>query len=183
MALAAGSPAIAETSAQPARTTIAMNIPTLGLPAPAKWAGMQPALSSAAKTFATLAEKVAATEANLVAIDDQLRCLATAIYYEARSEPVEGQLAVAQVVRNRVRSGRFRNSLCGVVYQPSQFPFSRRAPSNRVQWERAVKVALIAMADGWREIVPNALYFHAARISPRWNRQRVARVGNNIFYR
>ena len=182
MTLAAGHPASAGTPAQAGPAAIAMNIPTLSL-APPQWAAVQPAISTAVQTFTSLAEKVAATEANLASVDDQLRCLATAIYYEARSEPVEGQLAVAQVVRNRVRSGRFRPSLCGVVYQPSQFPFSRRAPSNRVQWERSVKVAIIAMADGWRDIVPNALYFHAARISPRSNRQRVARIGNNIFYR
>lgn len=182
MALAVGQSASAETPDQPARTTVAMNIPTMGLPAP-QWSTVQPAISTVIQTFTSLSEKVAATEANLASVDDQLRCLATAIYYEARSEPLEGQLAVAQVVRNRVRSGRFRSSLCGVVYQPSQFPFSRRAPSNRAQWERSVKVAMIAMADGWREIVPNALYFHAARVSPGWNRTRIARVGNNIFYR
>ena len=41
----------------------------------------------------------------------------------------------------------------------------------------------IAMADGWRQIVPDALYFHAARVSPGWNMRRIARIGNNIFYR
>jgi spore germination cell wall hydrolase CwlJ-like protein len=182
MTLVAAHPVSADTLTQPTRTAVAMNLPTM--PLSSQWATLRPAIATAEQTFETLAEKVAATEADVADVDDQLRCLATAIYFEARSEPVEGQLAVAQVVRNRARSGRFPSSLCGVVYQRSQFSFSHRhAPDNHAQWTRALKIAAIAMADGWREIAPDALYFHAARVSPGWNRQRVARVGNNIFYR
>src|SRR4051812_13829329 len=91
----AGTPASAEvTSAAPA-STLAMNLPTTSL---LTLAPLRPALSAAAKSFATLGDKVAATEANLAAVDSQLKCLATAIYFEARSESVEGQLAVAQVI-------------------------------------------------------------------------------------
>jgi N-acetylmuramoyl-L-alanine amidase len=181
MALAAGTSASAEVASPPSPATLAMNLPAASLPT---LAPLRPALSVAAQTFENLSEKVAATEANLAAVDSQLKCLATAIYFEARSEPVEGQLAVAQVIRNRARSGRFPSSICGVVNQPSQFSFSRRrAPENQTQWLRAVKIALIAMADGWRQIVPDALYFHAARVSPGWSLRRIARIGNNIFYR
>ena len=152
-------------------------------PSPTSAPGAQPAVATV-QSLNTLEAKVAATEVDSAAQDDQLRCLATAIYFEARSESLEGQLAVAEVVRNRARSGRFPTSLCGVVYQPSQFSFShRRSPSNREQWTRAMKIATIAMSDGWHEIVPDALYFHAARVSPGWNAHRVARIGNNIFYR
>ena len=180
MTLGVASPASADVI--PSTATLAMNLPTMSLPT--QLTSLQPALATVEQTYDSLTAKVAATEANVAALDDQLRCLATAVYFESRSESVEGQLAVAQVVRNRARSGRFPASLCGVVNQPSQFSFSkRRAPDNRAQWERAVKIAAIAMADGWREIVPNALYFHAARVSPGWGRQRVARIGNNIFYR
>jgi spore germination cell wall hydrolase CwlJ-like protein len=182
MALAGSTSASAEVTGAAPSTTLAMNLPTTTLPI--ALAPLQPALSAAAQSFATLAEKVSATEANLAAVDSQLRCLATAIYFEARSEPVEGQLAVAQVIRNRTRSGRFPASICGVVNQPSQFSFSRRrSPDNQAQWLRAVKIAAIAMADGWRQIVPDALYFHAARVSPGWSMRRIARIGNNIFYR
>ena len=87
-------------------------------------------------------------------------------------------------MRNRARSGRFPNTLCGVVYQPRQFPFARnRAPENRTQWLRAIKIAAIAVRGVWREIVPDALFFHSARISPGWNLRRLGRVGNNVFYR
>ena len=182
IALAGSTSASAEATGGAQPTALAMNLPTTTLPA--TLSSLQPALSAAAQSFATLAEKVAATEANVAAVDSQLRCLATAIYFEARSEPVEGQLAVAQVIRNRTRSGRFPSSVCGVGYQPSQFSFShRRSPENQTQWMRAVKVAAIAMADGWRQLVPDALYFHAARVSPGWSMRRIARVGNNIFYR
>ncbi len=182
MALAGSTSASAEATGSTQPTTLAMSLPTTALPTPL--ATLQPAFSVAAQSFATLTEKVSATEANLAAVDSQLRCLATAIYFEARSEPVEGQLAVAQVIRNRTLSGRFPSSICGVVYQPSQFTFSRRrSPDNQAQWMRAVKVAAIAMADGWRQIVPDALYFHAARVSPGWGMRRIARIGNNIFYR
>jgi spore germination cell wall hydrolase CwlJ-like protein len=181
MALAGSTSASAE-MASASRTVVAINLPITSLPT--TLSSLQPAISAAKQSFESLSAKVAATEANLAAVDSQLRCLATAIYFESRSEPVEGQLAVAQVIRNRARSGRFPSSICGVVYQPSQFSFSRRrAPDNQMQWMRAVKVAGIAMADGWRQIVPDALYFHAARVSPGWGMRRIARVGNNIFYR
>jgi N-acetylmuramoyl-L-alanine amidase len=177
----AGTPASAEESSARPATTLAMNVPTTNL---LTLAPLRPAIAAAAQSFATLGEKVAATEANLADVDSQLKCLATAIYFESRSEPLEGQLAVAQVIRNRARSGRFPSSICGVVNQPSQFSFSRRrSPDNQAQWMRALKVALIAMADGWRQVVPDALYFHAARVSPGWGLRRIARVGNNIFYR
>jgi spore germination cell wall hydrolase CwlJ-like protein len=182
MALTAGHPVSADTTAElQAVPQSAMDIATS--PASNAAAALQPAVATV-ESLNTLEAKVAATDADVAATDDQLRCLATAIYFEARSEPLEGQLAVAQVVRNRTRSGRFPASLCGVVYQPSQFSFShRRSPSNREQWARAVKVATIAMSDGWHQVVPDALYFHAARVSPGWNAHRVARIGNNIFYR
>ena len=178
----AGSTSASAEMANTSQTMIAMNLPTTSLPA--TLSSLQPALAAAKQSFESLSEKVAATEANLAAVDSQLRCLATAIYFESRSEPLEGQLAVAQVIRNRARSGRFPSSICGVVYQPSQFSFSRRrSPDNQAQWMRALKVAAIAMADGWRQIVPEALYFHAARVSPNWGMRRIARIGNNIFYR
>ena len=143
----AGSSASAEVSGGSSPTTLAMNLPTPTL------APLQPALSAAARTFESLSAKVAATESNLAAVDSQLKCLATAIYFEARSEPVEGQLAVAQVIQNRARSGRFPSSICGVVNQPSQFSFSRRrSPDNQSQWMRALKVAAIAKKPAWPDL-------------------------------
>lgn len=139
------------------------------------------------ETPATLAALVAATPIPET-IDDELRCLAGAIYFESRSESLVGQLAVAHVVINRVESGRFRPTLCGVVYQPSQFSFvrgGRMPPINTEgrQWRNAVAIAQIAREGHWDSKAPGALFFHAKHVSPRWNKARVAQIDNHIFYR
>lgn len=123
-----------------------------------------------------------------MAIDAETECLAGAVYFEARSEPLDGQLAVADVILNRAASGRFPTSMCGVVYQPHQFSFVRGGtmPAIRrdsVQWRQAVAIAEIARDDLWNSSIGQALFFHASHVSPRWNLKRLGRVGNHIFYR
>ncbi|NJC09071.1 cell wall hydrolase [Polymorphobacter fuscus] len=120
-----------------------------------------------------------------LAEDEDLRCLASAVYFESRGEPLEGQLAVAQVILNRVESGRYANSVCGVINQPGQFSFDRsRTPAVGVDWRRAQAIARIAAQDLWRAIAPRAVSFHAARLSPGWRgKTRIARIGNHVFYR
>jgi N-acetylmuramoyl-L-alanine amidase len=139
-----------------------------------------------AATGSSLVELVRAHAAVNVS-DSELRCLATAVYFEAKSEPLAGQLAVARVVMNRAESGRFASTLCGVVKQPSQFSFVRRggfpAISNGAQWRNAVGVAQVAMKDLYQSPVRDALYFHAKRVSPAWGKRQVASLGNHIFYR
>jgi len=135
----------------------------------------------------TLAELVADT-AGGSALDTEANCLATAVYYEARSESLSGQLAVAHVVIQRARSGRFPSSLCGVVTQPGQFSFVRggrlpAAPSNAGQWKTAAAIARIAQQGSWQNPVQGALYFHAARVAPGWAKERVTRIGGHVFYR
>ncbi len=119
--------------------------------------------------------------------DSELRCLATAVYFEAKGEPLAGQLAVAQVIKNRAGSGRFAPTLCGVVKQPSQFSFVRRGNfptvANVAQWRSAVGVAHVAMEGDYKSEVGDALYFHARRVAPQWGKTRVAAVGNHLFYR
>jgi hypothetical protein len=114
-------------------------------------------------------------------------CLAAAVYFEAKSESLDGQLAVAQVILNRAGSGRFPGSLCGVVFQPGQFSFVRGngfPPIMRggQDWREAVAIARIAREGTWKSKVSKALYFHASRVSPRWRLTRVASVGNHVFY-
>jgi len=118
----------------------------------------------------------------------EMRCLAGAIYFEARGESLEGQLAVAKVVINRSKSGRFPASYCGVVYQPSQFSFVRghsmpKVRSESVDWREAVAIAQIAEQGSWDSEAPGALFFHAAHVSPSWRLTLLARVDNHIFYR
>lgn len=118
----------------------------------------------------------------------ELNCLAGAIYFESKSEPLEGQLAVGRVIVARSKSGRFPASYCGVVYQPSQFSFVRGNAMPGINkgsedWREAVAVAQIADAGSWQSPVEGATSFHAARVSPGWHLKRLARVGNHIFYR
>lgn len=144
---------------------------------------------SDAPTAATLAELVRAWDVDPAdEMDAETRCLATTVFYEARSESLAGQLAVANVVIERARSGRFPSSLCGVVTQPGQFSFVRagrlpNAPTSGPQWRTAAAIAEIAQEDSWANPVEGALYFHATRVSPGWNRPRVTRIGGHIFYR
>jgi spore germination cell wall hydrolase CwlJ-like protein len=122
-------------------------------------------------------------------LDRETECLAASVYFESKSEPLEGQLAVAEVVLNRAKSGgRFPPSVCSVVFQKGQFSFVRGGgfpPMNRagIMWKTAVAIAQIAMNDQWDSRASKALYFHARRVSPSWNRVRVAQLGNHIFYR
>lgn len=121
-------------------------------------------------------------------LSKDMRCLAGAVYFEARGESLEGQLAVARVVINRAESGRFPDSYCGVVYQPLQFSFvhGHSMPSigrNAPGWRQAVAIARIAEDGSWKSMAKGALFFHAARVSPNWHLTRLARVDNHIFYR
>ena len=137
---------------------------------------------------ATLAEKVA----ELRGTDPgsrELECLAAGIYFEAKSEPLAGQLAVGQVIANRANSrGRFPSSYCGVLFQRGQFSFVRggRWPAvnkGGLQWKNAVAIARIVDDELHASPVPSALFFHARRVSPGWKLKRVATVGNHVFYR
>jgi len=121
-------------------------------------------------------------------IDEETRCLAGAVYFESKGETLNGQLAVAKVVIARRDSGRFASSLCGVVYQPSQFSFVRGGrmpaiPTASQDWKEAVAIAQIAMKDSWDSPVEGALFFHARHVSPGWRMQRLAAVDNHVFYR
>jgi N-acetylmuramoyl-L-alanine amidase len=172
-------PALAQTSL----TAADLGIQGLADPAPAvaEAAGEAPAAAP------TLAELVV-THAGTTTLDEESDCLARAVYFESRGEPLSGQLAVAEVIINRARSGRFAPTLCGVVRQPSQFSFVRRGyipqpPQASRDWHTAVAIARIATDRLARGGAPQALFFHARRINPRWRLTRVATVGNHVFYR
>ena len=145
-----------------------------------------PAPKPAPVTADSLAELVAATP-KPADIDSELRCLAGAVYFESRGESLPGQLAVAHVVINRAKSGRFPKSLCGVVHQKSQFSFVRggKMPAirNAGQWNNAVAIAQIARDGSWKNHAPGALFFHARYVSPGWRKTRIAQIDNHIFYR
>ena len=119
----------------------------------------------------------------------ELDCLATGIYFEAKGEPLAGQLAVGKVIANRTESsGRFPGTYCGVLFQRGQFSFvhGHSLPSvsheNR-QWQTAVAIAEIVDQDLKESPVGDALFFHARYVAPGWHAKRVASIGNHVFYR
>ena len=124
------------------------------------------------------------------ALSGDLLCLAQAVYFEARGEPLSGQLAVARVVINRTASGQFPDDYCSVVKQRGQFSFVRggHIPSPNMSsaaWQRAHAVARIAHQDLWESEVGDSLYFHATHVRPRWAGRlaTVARIDSHVFYR
>lgn len=119
----------------------------------------------------------------------ELECLATGVYFEAKSEPLAGQLAVGQVIANRAQSGgRFPSTYCGVLFQRGQFSFVHGKSLPHVshesrQWQTAVAIAKIVDEGLKSSVVGNALFFHARYVSPGWHLKRVASIGNHIFFR
>jgi spore germination cell wall hydrolase CwlJ-like protein len=121
--------------------------------------------------------------------DEEQLCLAKAIYFEARGETLEGQLAVAEVVLNRARSGRYPPSICSVVTQPAQFSFIRAGrfpPVNESSdcWKKALAIADVASKHLVTSVAPNVLWYHATYVAPAWGRQKTkaAQIGTHIFY-
>lgn len=119
----------------------------------------------------------------------ELECLAAGIYFESKSEPLAGQLAVGHVIADRADRGkRFASSYCGVLFQRGQFSFVRgksypAIPRASRQWQTAVAIARIVDRELHESAVPGALFFHAKRVQPRWRLTRLGSVGNHVFYR
>jgi spore germination cell wall hydrolase CwlJ-like protein len=124
------------------------------------------------------------------------KCLANAVYFEARSEPVRGQIAVAQVVMNRAFSGYYPSDVCGVVYQNAhrhlacQFTFACDGIADVVtdqdSWHRAKRIARETL-DGklWLSDVGKSTHYHASYVRPWWVRamHKLAKIGMHNFYR
>jgi spore germination cell wall hydrolase CwlJ-like protein len=125
----------------------------------------------------------------------QWNCLTTALYFESRGENKIGQVAVAEVILNRVDSNSFPNSVCGVVQQGQnnfngcQFSFMCDGKAehigNRKSFEELGKVAWVMLEGKPRILTGKATFYHAASVRPRWAKQfvRTARIGDHIFYR
>lgn len=117
----------------------------------------------------------------------ELVCLAENIYHESRGESLQGQIAVAQVTVNRVRSGKFQNTVCKTVYAPSQFSWTQRKPKKPKDlkaWQASLEIARVVLSQSIPLPDFQALYFHTKQVRPSWaNRLTVVAVINNhIFY-
>lgn len=126
----------------------------------------------------------------------QLDCLTRNIYWEAASEPFEGKVAVAQVTMNRLASGRFGDSVCGVIYQKNVFyekvicQFSwvcesthKTKPVYQPLWQESELVAKKVLLEDFRlPGLKEALYYHADYVSPGWKKPKLDKIGHHIFY-
>ncbi len=133
--------------------------------------------------------------AAFAALDAGERCLAQAIYFEARGEPLEGRMAVAQVVMNRTRDARYPDEICAVVFQNAhrrhrcQFSFAcdgrSDRPRDRAAWESAVRLARTLVAGGHRDLTQGATHYHALYVSPAWSKvlDPTRTIGRHRFYR
>lgn len=138
-------------------------------------------------------------QANFVSAQDvtkQLECLTKNIYWEAASEPFEGKVGVAQVTMNRVESGKFADTVCGVVHQKNVFyekvicQFSwyceNTYKTKRVQadlWKESEEVAKKVLLEKFRlPSLTNALYYHADYVNPNWRKPKITQIGRHIFY-
>lgn len=189
-------PAVAPELSAPAA---AQAIPLPGQPAPGAPASADtpaaapvqadPAPAEAEEPIRRSLHELVADHSSPRTADSEHECLANAVYFESKGEPLRGQLSVAEVVLNRAKSGRFAKSICGVVKQRGQFSFVRggrlpSVPRASAAWHKAVAVAHIALEDLADSPASRALFFHARRVKPGWRGvTRVATVGNHIFYR
>ena len=123
-------------------------------------------------------------------------CLARGIYFEARGEPATGQVAVAQVILNRVKNPAYPDSICGVVYQNEgwrgrcQFSFACDGIKDRIRspaaWVQARTIAReVTNGKYWLDAVADSTHYHADYVNPRWARsmKKVDTIGRHIFYR
>lgn len=129
--------------------------------------------------------------------DRQLQCMAQNIYFEAGKEPPEGKLAVAQVVMNRVNSGKFAADPCSVIYQKNlfydkivcQFSWYCENPAIRnikhtEAFKESMEAAKMVYLEGFRlPSLTEALYYHADYVNPQWKKSKVAKIGRHIFYK
>ncbi|MFK7746353.1 MAG: cell wall hydrolase [Roseobacter sp.] len=126
---------------------------------------------------------------------DEWRCLAEALYFEARGETVKGQFAVAEVILNRVKSERFPSSACAVINQGTgrkyqcQFTYTCDGHKEVIRepraYERVAKVARVALDGAAPKLTEGATHYHTTAVNPRWSKvyTKTAAIGTHIFYR
>jgi spore germination cell wall hydrolase CwlJ-like protein len=125
----------------------------------------------------------------------QFKCLAEALYFEARGETIKGQFAVAEVILNRVKSERFPSSPCGVINQGTgkkyqcQFTYTCDGHKEVIKepraYERVAKVARVALDGAAPKLTKGATHYHTTAVKPRWSRvyTKTAAIGVHVFYR
>ena len=125
----------------------------------------------------------------------ELKCLSEALYFEARGEQIEGQIAVADVIINRKNSNRFPSTICGVVSEGShkknacQFSYNCDGKLELIYdkktYSRIVKLSSMILNGAFSDVTNGATFFHASEVSPSWSKkfQKTRKIGRHIFYR
>ena len=169
--------AVLTTSAVPAQVAVQPSAPA------------QPGQADPAALRGQPLEQLAATLAATETADETHECLAVAVYFEARGEPLAGQLAVAEVVLNRANSGKYPPDVCAVVKQPWQCSFVRKgqfpqADRSSSAWQRAVAIARVAQNKRATNLPANVLWYHADYVAPSWGKRltKQTKIGLHIFY-
>ena len=117
----------------------------------------------------------------------ELRCMTEAVYREAGAEPMRGRYAVAQVIKNRMRSGLFPRSVCGVVHQKGQFTFPKGlGPKKGVAelklWNQAKEIAVSVMSADVRYVGDDVMYFRSSRMKRPAGLRFMESIGGHSFY-
>lgn len=136
---------------------------------------------------------------NIVANNNDYRCLLRAVWHEARGESFKGQLFVSKTILNRTRSERFPQSICKVVYQKYQFSFAHKIPMNKqnvrpkteLEKQTFRQVELASFISIWADRLgidfsQGSKYYHSVNVKPRWDYTKLEntqRIGNHIFYK
>jgi N-acetylmuramoyl-L-alanine amidase len=184
---AVAAPAVAApVAATPAAVAYASPAPSSGLAS----APAAPAPAAASSGLAALLSELVRSQPEPVPGNEDQECIAAAVYFEARGEPIEGQLAVAEVVLNRAASGKYPTSVCAVVKQAAQFSFVKKGTIPPIAkateaWRKAVAIARVAYQRLAQQIGSDVLWYHADYVSPSWGRRlsRAVQIGAHIFYR
>ena len=125
----------------------------------------------------------------------ELKCLSEALYFEARGEQIEGQIAVADVIINRKNSKRFPSTVCGVVSEGShkrnacQFSYNCDGKLELIYdkktYRRIVKLSSMILNGAFSDVTNGATFFHASEVSPSWSKKfkKTRKIGRHIFYK
>ena len=125
----------------------------------------------------------------------ELKCLSEALYFEARGEQIEGQIAVADVIINRKNSKRFPSTICGVVSEGShkrnacQFSYNCDGKLELIYdkktYKRIVKLSSMILTGSFSDVTNGATFFHASEVSPSWSKKfkKTRKIGRHIFYK
>ena len=146
-------------------------------------------MKTKASLYLGLALSLMAGEVSGQVSRDEAECLAKNIYHESRGESLKGQVAVAMVTLNRVKSGKYPNTICAVVYQKAQFSWTLDKRKKIKDW-KAYNTILALTQNILRgkikhDITRGATYYHTKQVKPYWSKEfkRVAVIGQHIFYR